>query len=202
MKLASLAFVALLAAAHIADDPKGVVARPLSQFRDGQAAWLGYLLFGLLLLITGLYVHRLWRTSREGEAVTAGLAAALLALVAVTPSLDGFHVMFSIQLFLLLYAYYGVLLYQTKKIWYILHLIAPLALLLLTQLHSYGLWQKCFIVYFVAAAAAHEHLIRGFVSKPAPRPTPRTWRTPGSKRRKVYQLDTGQAWARLAERGS
>src|SRR4051794_24655628 len=96
MKLATLAFVLLLLSAHLAGDSAELVGQPLSMFRDGEQGWLGYLLFAVLLLITGLYLAALARAERIGEAAAAGLAAVLLAVVAVTPSLGAFHIICSL----------------------------------------------------------------------------------------------------------
>lgn len=196
MKLTALAFLVVLAAAHLAGDLDPVLSRPLSMFRDGPAAWLGYLLFSLLLLLLALYATRLWRRGHEPEAIISGFAGALLVLVAATPSANAFHECFALQLFLLLYAYYGVLLYRTELICFVFHLVAPLALAMLTNFHSYGLWQKCYIVYFVLASTAHDHLLGWLIGKPASKPAARSARGQIGRRRKVYQLDPGRTWSR------
>jgi len=37
------------------------------------------------------------------------------------------------------------------------HLLSPFYLVLLTECHSYGLWQKCLILYLVALANLRHH---------------------------------------------
>ncbi len=195
MKLAAGTFLVVLVAAHLAGDPDQLLGMPLSMFRDTDPMWPGYLLFALLLLVGALYVRRLWRCGREPESFIAGLAGLLLLLVAATPSLDGGHLFCSALLFLLLYLYYGILLYRSRFVGLLLHLPAPIALAWVTGFHSYGLWQKTFIVYFVLAAAIHDHLLRN--ADPVPSVRMRRPRgAPSSKRRKVYQLDPGRAWSR------
>src|SRR5262245_47306614 len=163
MKLAALAFVVVLVGAHLDGDCDKLLGQPLSTFRDGEQAKVGYLLFALLLAVAGLYVARLWRAGRDVEGTVASFAGRLPVLVAVTPSFDGVHLMYSGFLFVLLFVYYGVLTYRNKIIAFILHVQVPFALLAATQLHSYGAWQKGFIVYLVLAATIHEHALRGCV---------------------------------------
>src|SRR5262245_25642127 len=187
MKLAALAFVVVLVAAHLDGDCDKLLAQPLSTFRDGDLAKVGYLLFALLLTAAGLYVARLWRAGRDVEGTVASFAGGLLVLVAVTPSFDAIHLMYSAFLFVLLFVYYGVLTYQTGTVAFVLHVQVPFVLLAATRLHSYGAWQKGFIVYLVLAATVHEHALRGLVREPSPRPT-RSRNVPSVRRRKVYQL--------------
>jgi hypothetical protein len=196
MKLAVTAFVVLLVGAHLAGDLDRIAGQPLSLFRDGEQARVGYALFALLLLVGGLYNFRLWRSGREAEGLLAGLAGAFLLAVAVTPSLDVIHNLISALLFLMLFAYFGALLYRTNIVAFILHLEVPLALVLATGCHSYGLWQKGFIVYLVLAAAIHEHVLRRGPAAPPPRAWGRAGSDPSLQRRKVYRLDPGRTWAR------
>jgi hypothetical protein len=66
-----------------------------------------------------------------------------------------------------------------------------------TQLHSYGLWQKSFISYFVFLAAAHHHVLthrhfRHFDSSAADPCNPRQ----ETKRRKVFRMELEAQWRR------
>jgi len=72
MKLASAAFVLLLLGAHAVGDLGQRLGQPLSLFRDGEQAWLGYSLFAALLLIGLLSTAALVRAGEEEEAVTGG----------------------------------------------------------------------------------------------------------------------------------
>jgi hypothetical protein len=196
MKLASLAFVLLLVAAHAAGDGVELVGQPLSMFRDGDQGWLGYLLFAVLLLISGLYVRALTRADRMGEAAAAVLAAVLLALVAVTPSMGAFHILCSLLLLGLLFAYFALLLRRSEvPLLAAFHLAVPVALVGATGLHSYGLWQKAVITYIVAATAVHHHLVGAPTARRRPRGRRASAVGPG-RRHKVFQLAPSREWGR------
>ena len=170
MKLASLAFVVVLLIAHLAGGPDESLPLPLSMFRDGAYVNFGYLLFGLLLVICGLMLIRLGRAGRVVDAVILGFATVFLLLVAVTPSTDGFHILFSIVLLALLFFYYATVLNGEGALWMCAHLALPILLLVGTRFHSYGLWQKSLIIYFVLTVnVQHWMLSRGRMAIDAPR---------------------------------
>jgi len=198
VKSASAAFVLLLLVAHKVGEFSRRLAEPLSMFRDGEQAWLGYVLFATLLLVCICYTRDMIRVGEEDEAVVAGLAALLLFIVAVTPSLEGFHILSSFLLMLLLFGHYWRLLRDSGSPWFILHVLVPFALVLLIRSHSYGLWQKCLIVYLVALAnLRHYQLCRMRESEPVSEPTSEMFGGGGVYgRRKVYRLEAGQEWAR------
>ena len=198
MKLASAAFVLLLLGAHAAGDFDECLGQPLSMFRDGQQGWLGYMLFAALLMIGWLYTTALIRDGKEEEAVSGGLAALLLILVAVTPSFQAFHLLFSVALLVLLFLHYGRLLRESGSPWLTLHLLAPFVLALVSGCHSYGLWQKSLILYFVVLANIRHHLLgQGVTGRHLSAASPRTVDGNGIYRRpKVYRLEAGPTWAR------
>lgn len=198
MKLAALAFFALLAVAHVVGNAEPVLARPLSEFRDGDRAWLGYTLFILLLTIAGLHLAAQVRAKRTGDAAVSGLATVLLLAVALTPSWCGFHSLWSLQLLALLFGYYGMLLYRAESFWLIAHMAVPVVLAIATRFQSYGIWQKSFIAYFVVVAVVHHHVL--LRQLPTIGRRSRTREAGGAiqsrRRRKVYRLDGGPAWRR------
>jgi hypothetical protein len=196
--LASAAFVVLLLGTHFAGDLGQCLGQPLSLFRDGEQAWLGYLLFAALLLVGLLYTRDLIRAGKEEEAVTAGLAALLLFIVAVTPSWQAFHLLSSLLLLLLLFGHYWRLLRASRSHWLVFHVAAPFALVLLSGCHSYGLWQKCMILYLVALANVRHYLLgRRGASGPLTASAPPVFGCGEMKRRrKVYRLEAGREWAR------
>lgn len=153
MKLASAAFVLLLAAAHAAGD-RSRLEEPLSLFRDGEQWLLGYLMFALLLSVVVLYTRALVRAGEEEEAVTAGVAALLLSVVAATPSGQAFHHLCSLALLALLFGHYWRLLRDAGSPWLVPHAAAPAILVLVCVGHGYGygVWQKGLILYLVGAA--------------------------------------------------
>jgi hypothetical protein len=155
-----------------------------------------------LLLVDGLlYTTALWRRERVGEATGASLALVLLLIVALTPSLDGLHLVCSLLLLSLLFGYYAVLLYRAGSVWIAVHLPMPIVLLLATYPHGYGLWQKAFIVYLVLASAIHHHLVGRAGRLERPR-THRARRGQRLRRRVVYTLEPGRSWGRRGAAGS
>jgi hypothetical protein len=192
MKFAGSTFFVLLLGIHGAGDLDRLLGKPLSQFRDAELGWMGYALFAVLLLVGALYVRALWRARREPESIVAGLAVVLLVGVVVTPSWGFLHHVFAFTLFALLFGYYTLLLHRARSAWLLGHLAAPFLLVVVTGCHSYGLWQKAFILYCVAAAVLHHHLLG--------RPARESSRTPQRgqtlRRRKVYTLEQSRSWAR------
>ncbi len=197
MKLAALSFFLLLVYVHCMGDPERVAEQPLSTFRDDAQGLFGYALFAALLLVSVLYVAALARFQREAEAAISVIAAVILLTVALTPSTNGFHELSSLLLFSLLFGYYGVLLYRAEPLLLIVHLNVPLALALAVRFHSYGLWQKSFISYFVLLAAAHHHVLtcQRSSSRPSPAASP-FQRGQTTKRRKVFRLESEAPWRR------
>ncbi len=196
MKLASLSFFLLLVFAHTTGDFESVAGQPLSTFRDGPRAWLGYALFATLLLVGVLYVTALVRSQREAEAGISALGILVLLIVALTPSTDGFHLCFSLLLFALLFGYFGVLLYRATAVWLLAHLGVPVALAFVVDFHSYGLWQKSFIAYFVFLAAIHHSVLTLQRFDGRSSPAARPWRHAGTRRRKVYRVELEDDWRR------
>jgi hypothetical protein len=197
MTIATLAFVILLVTAHTASDVPDILARPLSMLRDGDEAAIGYALFGMLAVITALMTAASIRAHRQLETGVFCLASLLLLVVAVTPSFGGFHILCSLVLIGAVYSYFGLLLHGAGSVWRFVHWPAALLLWLGTGFHSYGLWQKCLIVYLVLLVNIHYH----HVSRSAPAPLRKgTGRRPGlgSKRRVVYVVSPGSTWKRRA----
>jgi hypothetical protein len=154
MRSTSSAFVVILILAHFVEGPESL-AVPLSLFRDGPAALLGYLLFAMLAG-TGYLLIRCLRHSNavdDSHVYAAGLC--LLVLVAVTPSQNIGHLGASFMLLGLLYLYHATLLWDARSRWFRIHLFVPILVLGLTGAHSYGLWQKGLILYGLAAMNLH-----------------------------------------------
>jgi hypothetical protein len=202
VKSASAAFVLLLLGAHGMGDLSARLAEPLSVFRDGEEPWLGYALFAALLLVSLVYMWDVIRAGEEEEAIIAGLATLLLSIVALTPSFQSFHVLSSVLLLLLLFGHYWRLLRDSGSPWLIFHVLAPFALVLLSGCHSYGLWQKCLILYLVALANLRHH--RLCQTRAIELLAASTFLSCGSGgvngRRKVYRLEAGREWARAKAR--
>jgi hypothetical protein len=196
MKALSLAFVAVLLLAHATGDSAKMLPLPLSMLREDAPASLGYGLFALLLLAGGLMILALRRAERHDHVCLFCLLACLLVLVALTPSEGAFHLLCSLVLLAVLYGYYGVLLRAAGGWWLWVHLAAPVLLLAATRFHSYGLWQKGFILYFLLAAnVQHHRLTHGpRTAKRAKAGGRRGGWVP--RRRVVHVLDAERSWAR------
>jgi hypothetical protein len=193
MKIATLSFLALLLLAHCVGDTEERLGQPLSMFRDGAYSLVGYALFASLLVIGGLAISSFVRSDQVPQAVVFGGAALLLGVVAATDSLGSFHLFCSLLLLFLLYAFYALELYRAGSPWLWAHLAAPVVLLLLSNFHSFGVWQKGLVVYFVLAVTVHSHLLTP--QAPARRAA-RGSTLPGKKRR-VVVLDHGaRSWGR------
>jgi hypothetical protein len=197
MKLASVVFLLLLLHAHGEGDRDDQLARPLSLFRDGSHGWLGYALFAVLLVIGWLYARALARSRKEVEAGLAGCAFVLLLAVAVTASWGALHLVCSLVLLALLYGYCAVVLHHARSPWLVGHLGVPVVLAVAIGFHSYGAWQKGFIVYSVLAVTIHHHLLRRPAGTGPSLGSPSPWRCGRPvARRKVHEVQPGRAWVR------
>ena len=83
----------------------------------------------------------------------------MLVVIAATPSMHPFHILISLLLPITFHAFYFRLLYPILGFWKFLHPSVPLLLLLVTQFHSYGAFQKGMILYLVALANFHYSLL-------------------------------------------
>jgi hypothetical protein len=197
MKLVSLAFLMVLVVAHLAGDPAEGLGLPLSLFRDGAYRPFGCLLFALLLIVAWQMLRALHRAGLGGHACLLGVAAFVLLVVAVTPSTDALHLLCSFVVLALLFGYYAAVVGGAGRAWLWAHLAVPVLLLLLTGCHSYGLWQKSLIVYFLLAVNVQHHLLTrgpgalltagGGRHRPGGR---------GLRRRVAYTMGDGRSWSR------
>lgn len=156
MRLASVAFFLILAGLHLRDFSEGTLEMPLSMFRDGPSRAWGFTMFGLLAFIGLKWIWTLARTCRISEliAVTPGLL--LLGFVALTDSEDGWHLFASFVLLGWLLLFFAAKLWEEESWLLYPHLFMPVAIALTIQFHSFGLWQKTLITYFVLAINVHE----------------------------------------------
>jgi hypothetical protein len=190
MRLVSLAFLALLVLAHVDGEWQTALARPLSLFREEAGSPVGWFLFALLLAAGVILVQLLLRMRWFLDAIMLLVTTALLAFVAATPSLDADHLVVSGVLLLALYFYYAVLFHRLESRWLWLHLPMPVLLVLLTQRHSYGLWQKSLILYYLLVINLQYSASKDWLeSAKSPR---RGWDLPkrdSQRTQKVYKLD-------------
>jgi hypothetical protein len=94
------------------------------------------------------------------------IMTALLAVVAATPSFDGWHEICALLAMAIMFVYYAVLLYQADSLfWLLMHFLMPSFLLMGSHYESYGIWQKGMIVYFLAATIVHQGVLAQWLPK-------------------------------------
>lgn len=164
MRLASLAFVLILAGLSL----QGELSSPLSTFRDGPYRAWGFTLFGLLTFIGLTWLWTLIRTRSVSDLIAVAPALPLLGFVALTESMDGWHVIASFVLLGWIMLFFSTKLWEEGSWLLLLHLFMPVVIALTIQFHSFGLWQKSLIAYFVLAINVHD-LIRRCEHETAPR---------------------------------
>ena len=157
MKFAALCFFALLFFVHQVCSPYESLTWPLSAFREGQCAPLGYALFGLIGLVTAIYSVDLKRFRDPIEAADTIGFAVLLLLVALSPNRWMFHRTMAFILFGSAYVFFGIEL-RKNRLLMLIHLCAPVLLAVVTGFQSYGVWQKSLISYFVVVSTMHHHV--------------------------------------------
>lgn len=192
MKTVSLAFVGLLIFVHATDDFAVALATPLSMFRDGPQATAGYLLFGLLLAAGIVLLQLLVRLHWWLDVAVLLATFGMLAYVARSPSVGLEHNVVALVLMFQVYVYYAFLFYRCESRWFWVHLFVPATIALATRMHSYGLWQKSLILYFLLAMNLQYHTFSQWRRKrqsdgepPAPPRPPRDT----ERRQQVYTLD-------------
>lgn len=168
MRLASIAFFLILAGLH---GSEGTLSQPLSTFRDGPQRTWGFALFGLLTFIGLNWIWTLIRTRSTSELVGVVPALPLLGFVALTDSRDGWHLAASFVLLGWMLLFFAAKLWEEENWLVFLHLLMPIAIGLTIRFHSFGLWQKSLIAYFVVLINMHDLLrLCEHETKPLTRP--------------------------------
>ena len=160
MKFASLVFFAQLVLLHKCDAPASF-DWPMSAFRDGACAPLGYMLFVVIGLVLFVYSIDLGRFKDPIETVdTIGFAFLVLA-VAISPNRLLFHKTFTFIVLGLAYVFFAIQLRSNRALM-VAHICAPVLIAIGLRkglgFESYGLWQKTLISYFVCVATVHHHI--------------------------------------------
>ncbi len=170
MRLASFAFFLILIGWHLRDPSE--LSQPLSSFRDGPYRAWGFTLFGLLTFIGLKWIWTLIRTGNISDMIGVAPALPLLGFVALTESQDGWHLLASFVLLGWILLFFAAKLWEEENWWVFAHLLMPIAIALTIQFHSFGLWQKSLIAYFVLLINAHD-LLRLCEHETKPRSRPR-----------------------------
>jgi hypothetical protein len=157
MKLASLLFFALLIYVHQVCSPYEALHWPLSAFREGECAPLGYALYGAIALVTAVYSVDLKRFRDPIEAVDTIGFGLILLMAAVSPNRWMFHRASAFTLLGCAYVFFAIQLRHNRP-QMLGHLCAPIVLAVLTGFGSYGIWQKALIGYFVVVGTMHHHV--------------------------------------------
>ena len=116
-------------------------------------------MFCALAVVGAVYSLALLRLAEPIDAANAGAAIVVLLIVAATPSTSRVHVNCAFILLGSVFAYNAILLYQASPPWMFVHLSVPIVLVVVIGFHSYGMWQKAMISYFVLAAVVHHHVL-------------------------------------------
>jgi hypothetical protein len=137
-----------------------------------------------------ILVQLLLRMQWYIDALVLLFATALLGFVAATPSLDSGHLLVAGVLLLSLYIYYALLFHRLESRWLWLHLPMPVLLLFLTRLHSYGLWQKSLILYFLVVISLQYSASKAWLETAQSRPGPcKLPKRDPQRRQKIYKLN-------------
>jgi len=151
VKTVAAAFLGLLALAHASDRRGEIWRRPLSMFRDYEPAWLGYALFGLLILLGVAAACSAGRRGLGLDAAVYLLTAGLLAVIAATPSADVDHLFVAFLAKSAIFLWFAARLYVGDSLfWMLMHMSAPTWMVFAAGTGGYGVWQKGMILYFVA----------------------------------------------------
>ena len=168
MKLASLVFFALLIFVHrVCGQP---LEWPLSGFREGECAPLGYALYGAIGLVSLVYSVDLKRFRDPIEAIDTIGFGVLLLIAAVSPARWMLHRGSAGLLLVCAYVFLAMQLHRSDRALMLIHLCVPVVLAVVTASHGYGIWQKALISYFIVVATIHHHVAMRDMRANAARP--------------------------------
>src|SRR5690349_15617918 len=87
------AFLLAFVGGHLADQRGDAYARPMSLFRDVEPAWIGYVMFALLVALGVETARSAARLRYWPQVIANGVIAVALTVTALTPSFDSLHVL-------------------------------------------------------------------------------------------------------------
>jgi hypothetical protein len=158
----AIAFLLLFVGAHVADRSGGAFYRPLSDFRYAEPAWVGYVLFALLIGIAATVGRTAWRIGNRNQFAVYVFVTLSLTVIAVTHSDTSLHHFAANLTILVLLANYAWLLDQSDKPYCLTaHLSIPLFLVLAMAVAvQAGFLLKLLDLYFMAAVMIHHHAMQ------------------------------------------
>lgn len=190
MKIVASVFLFIFGYAHIRGDLWEAIGRPLSLFREQGNAWDGYALFALLLLAIALLLWQLVCLRWLLDAAFLVATGVVLSIVATTPSFDLLHNLLALLVLFSTYAYFATVFYRLNSRWLFVHLLVPVLLVIATRAHSYGLWQKCTILYYLFVVVLQHHLCVGWLrTARRSRGSDLPVRRETERRQKVYRVE-------------
>ena len=160
MKLASLLFFAQLVFVHKVCGAPASLDWPMSGFRDGECAPMGYMLFGVICVVLFIYSVDLGRFKDPIKAVDTIGFGLLLLMVAISPNQSMFQRTFAFIVLGSAYVFFAIQLRSNRALM-AAHICAPAVIAVVLGkglgFESYAIWQKTLISYFVVAATVHHH---------------------------------------------
>ena len=154
----AIAFLITLVGGHLADRQGDAFGRPLSLFRDVEPAWIGYVMFALLIAIAVEVSRTARRLGNRNQTAVYAFVTCSLTVTALTPSYAPLHLLGAELSLFVLFANYAWLLDQNDMpYWLTAHLSIVLFLVLADAIASTGLWKKVLDLYLMAAVMIHHH---------------------------------------------
>ena len=156
----AIAFLIVFVAAHVVDGTGGAFDRPLSDFRYAEPAWVGYLMFVLMIAIAA-EMSRIARRLRDRLQLAVYTTVTIsLTVIALTPSNTPLHHLATDVTMLALTLNFAWLFDQRDMpYWLTASLSIPLLFAIAIAMYPSGSLQKLLDLYFMAAVMFHHHAL-------------------------------------------
>ena len=154
----AIAFLITFVAGRLADQRDDAYTRLMSLFRDVEPAWIGCVMFALLIALRVETARTAARLRCWPQLVANALIASALVLAALTPSYDGLCVIGANVAMIGLSANVAALLFiHDQWFWLGIHVLITVTLAFGALADRYGVWQKGMPLYFLATTVALNH---------------------------------------------
>lgn len=135
----AIALLSTFVAGRLADQRGDAYARPMSLFRDVEPAWIGYVMFALLIALGAETARSAARLRCWPQLVANVLIASALVLAALTPSYDAPHSVGANLAMIGLMANVAALLFiHDEWSWLGIHVVTPVILAFGALANGYG----------------------------------------------------------------